>query len=89
MAFYDLIILNGLVVTDTEIVEKDIAIKDEIIAEVVPKGMLLEATAKRTIDAKGGYVMVSYKSLEFRTLMVTDTVQPGGIDAHCHLAVRN
>jgi dihydropyrimidinase len=60
MALYDLLILNGIVVTDTEIGEKDIAIKDEKISEVVPKGTLSEATAKRTINAKGGYVMVSW-----------------------------
>lgn len=58
MAVYDLLILNGIVVTDTEIGEMDIAIKDEKIAEVVPKGMLSEVRARRTIDAKRGYVMV-------------------------------
>jgi dihydropyrimidinase len=44
-------------VTDTEIGEKDIAIKDERVVQVVPKCMLLGATAKRTLDAEGGYVM--------------------------------
>jgi dihydropyrimidinase len=29
MADYDLLVLNGIAVTDTEIGEKDIAIKDE------------------------------------------------------------
>jgi dihydropyrimidinase len=59
MADYDLLILNGIVVTDTETGEKDIAIKNEKIVKVVPRGSLSEATAVRTIDAKGGYVMVS------------------------------
>lgn len=58
MANYDLLILNGIVVTDTEIGEKDIAIKDERVVQVVPKGMLLGTTAKRTLNAEGGYVMV-------------------------------
>ena len=59
MANYDLLVLNGNVVTDTEIGERDIAIKDEKVVQIVPRGMLLGATAKRTLDAKGGYVMVT------------------------------
>lgn len=62
MADYDLLVLNGIVVTDTEIGEKDIAIKDEKIVQVVPKGTLSGATAKRAIDANGGYVMVILRS---------------------------
>ena len=58
MAGYDLLVLNGIVVTDTETGEKDIAIKDGKIVQVVSRGTLTEAVAKRTIDAKGGYVMV-------------------------------
>ncbi len=65
MANYDLLVLNGIVVTDTEIGEKDIAIKDEKIAQVVPKGMLVGATAKHTIDAQGGYVMVILRYSEY------------------------
>lgn len=64
MANYDLLVLNGIVVTDIEIGEKDIAIKDEKIVQVVPKGMLVGATAKRTLDANGGYVMVMLHFLE-------------------------
>lgn len=59
MAAYDLLILNGIVVTDTEIGENDIAIRVEKIIKIVPKGMLSEATAKSMIDAKGGYVVVT------------------------------
>lgn len=60
MAEYDLLILNGLVVTNTETGEFDIAIKNEKIEKVAPRGNLKDATAKRTIDAEGGYVMVQY-----------------------------
>jgi dihydropyrimidinase len=54
---YDLIIVNGIVVTDAEIQEWDIAIKDEKIAKIAPRGDLQDAKATRTIDAEGGYVM--------------------------------
>lgn len=57
---YNLLILNGMVLTDTEIGEFDIAVKSEKIAKVVPRGALSGASAKQTIDAQGGYVMVSY-----------------------------
>jgi dihydropyrimidinase len=59
MAEYDLFVLNGIVVTDLETGDFDIAIKDEKIAKVVPRGALAGLTAKKTIDAKNGYVMVS------------------------------
>lgn len=62
MATYDLIVLNGLVVTDTETRECDIAIKDGKIAKVVPRGDLDGLQAKKTIDARGGMVMVSSRS---------------------------
>jgi dihydropyrimidinase len=54
---YDTIIVNGIVVTDTEIQEWDIAVKDEKIAKIVPRGNLQDVKAARTIDAEGGYVM--------------------------------
>jgi dihydropyrimidinase len=54
---YDLLILNGVVVTSETVSEADIAVKDEKIAAVVPRGQLAASTAKRTIDAQGGYVM--------------------------------
>lgn len=56
MAEYDLLILNGLVVTVDEIGEFDIAVKDGKIAKVVPKGGLAGASSKKTIDAQGGMV---------------------------------
>ncbi|KAF2462427.1 D-hydantoinase [Lineolata rhizophorae] len=54
---FDLVIVNGLVVTHEEVGEKDIGIKDEKIAKLTSKGGLAEFKAKRTIDARGGYVM--------------------------------
>jgi len=57
MMEYDLIIINGVVVSENEVQEWDIAIKDEKIAKVVPRGGLRDAKATGTIDAEGGYVM--------------------------------
>lgn len=54
---YDLLVINGLVVTASDIGHYDIAIKDEKIALLAPKGSLAEIAAKRVIDAEGGYVM--------------------------------
>lgn len=58
-ATYDIIIINGMVVTDTEVRECDIAVKSEKIVKVAPRGGLKDATTEKTIDAEGGYVMVS------------------------------
>ena len=58
MASFDLLILNGLVVTASDIGHCDIAIKDERIALLAPKGSLAETQAKKVIDAEGGYIMV-------------------------------
>lgn len=63
MADYDLLILNGIVITDTERRECDIAVKDELIVKVEPRGTLTISTAKRVIDANGGYVMVSVNTI--------------------------
>lgn len=59
MVAYDLVVLNGLVVTHDETREFDIAVKDGKIAKVAPRGELAGVEAKKTIDAKGGMVMVS------------------------------
>jgi dihydropyrimidinase len=59
MAEYDLLVLNGLVVTADETGQFDIAVKDGKTAKVVPRGNLDGVTAKKTIDAEGGMVMVS------------------------------
>lgn len=58
MESYDLLVVNGLVVTASDIGHYDIAIKGEKIALLAPKGSLTEIAAKRVIDAEGGYVMV-------------------------------
>jgi dihydropyrimidinase len=58
MAVYDLVVINGLVVTDQETGNFDIAIRDGKIVELVSKGGLGAIVAKRTIDARGGMVMV-------------------------------
>lgn len=57
---YDLVVLNGLVVTHDETGEFDIAVKDGKIAKVVKRGGLGDVEAKKMIDAKGGMVMVSF-----------------------------
>lgn len=59
---YDLLILNGIVATDLETGEFDIAVKDEKIAEIVPRGGLSGVSAKQIIDARGGLVMASSPS---------------------------
>lgn len=56
MTQFDLLIVNGLVATDQEVGEYDIAVKDGTIVKVASRGSLSGATAKRTIDAEGGYV---------------------------------
>jgi dihydroorotase-like cyclic amidohydrolase len=80
---YDLLILNGIVVTDNSIQDSDIAIKDEKIARIVPRGGLGDARATKVIDAEGGYVMVGQLSPYERASV--DALQPGGVDAHVHL----
>lgn len=59
MESFDLVVVNGLVVTASDVAEYDIGIKDEKIALLAPKGYLAKASAKKVIDAQGGYVMVS------------------------------
>lgn len=56
---YDLIITNGVCVTASDVAAWDLAIKDEKIVLQAPSGSLAKASAKRIIDAEGGYVMVS------------------------------
>lgn len=54
---FDLLVLNGVVVTDTVVEELDIAIRGEKITLIVPRGQLGRRSAKKIIDAQGGYVM--------------------------------
>ena len=58
MAEFDLLVLNGIVVTDQETRELDIAVKDGKIAKLCPRGSLVGVESKKTIDAQGGMVMV-------------------------------
>jgi dihydropyrimidinase len=62
MAEYDLLVLNGLVVTDQETRELDIAVKDGKIAQVAPRGSFNGVKVAKTIDAEGGMIMVSCMS---------------------------
>jgi hypothetical protein len=59
MTEYDLVVLNGLVVTDRETGEFDIGVKNGEIARIAPRGSLEGEKSKRTIDAQGGMVMVN------------------------------
>lgn len=61
MADFDLLITNGVVVTAEEHGEFDIGIKDGKIDQVVPRGTFQNVSATKIIDAKGGYVMVSWE----------------------------
>ena len=58
MDSFDLLIINGLVVTASDTASYDIAIKNGRIALLAPPGVLTKGSAKRVIDAEGGYVMV-------------------------------
>ncbi len=60
---YDLLVLNGIVVTDRETRHCDIAVKDGKIAKVVAWGGLSGLSTVKTIDAQGGVVMASLKCL--------------------------
>ena len=62
---YDLLVLNGIVVTDTDTGEYDVAVKGEKIANIVSRGGLSGAVVKQTIDAQGGYVMVRFKTTTY------------------------
>ncbi|KAL2217274.1 putative allantoinase [Thermoascus aurantiacus ATCC 26904] len=57
MDSYDLLVVNGTVVTAADIGRYDIAVKDGKIALLAPTGALAGVSASRIIDAEGGYVM--------------------------------
>lgn len=48
---FDLVVLNGAVVTASDVAEYDIAIKEEKIALLAPKGFLANVKATKIIDA--------------------------------------
>jgi dihydropyrimidinase len=68
MAEYDLLVLNGLVVTHDKTAELDIAVKDGKIAKLLPRGELEGVEADKVIDAQKGMVMVSYFCLSVESL---------------------
>ncbi|RFU35177.1 hypothetical protein B7463_g1121, partial [Scytalidium lignicola] len=57
MAEFDLLVLNGLVVTDQSTEHYDIAIKDGKISKLEAPGSLAGAKANKIIDAQGAMVM--------------------------------
>ena len=69
MAEYDLLVLNGLVVTHDTTAELDIAVKDGKIAKLVLRGEFEGAKGKKVIDAQGGMVMVSLLCLSGKILL--------------------
>ncbi len=60
MAEFDLLVVNGLVVTTGDTAHYDIAIKYGKIALLAPPGVLDKGQATKVIDAEGGYVTVCY-----------------------------
>lgn len=57
MDSFDLIIINGVVVTAGDLAKFDVAVKDGKVALLAPAGLLLQSSSKKVIDARGGYVM--------------------------------
>ena len=57
MDSFDLLVINGLIVTASDTANYDIAIKDGKIALLAPPGILPRDKATQVIDAEGGYVM--------------------------------
>ncbi len=55
---YDLLIVNGLVVTASDTAHYDIAVKHGKIALLAPQRSLSKENATQVIDAEGGYIMV-------------------------------
>lgn len=66
MATYDLLVLNGLVVTGEKTGKFDIAVAGGKVLKVVPRGSLSRDKARKVIDAEGGLVMVSNHRIYLR-----------------------
>jgi dihydropyrimidinase len=58
MSEYDLLIINGVVVTETDNLGRAVAIKDGKIAAFIPKSEQPYPSADKVIDAKGGCITV-------------------------------
>lgn len=54
---FDLLIVNGILVTAEEVREADVAVRDEKVVAIEARGGFRNATAERTIDAQGAWVM--------------------------------
>lgn len=54
---YDLLIINGVVVTAEDTKQADIAIRGEIVVAIEKHGFLKNSEANKVIDAEGGWVM--------------------------------
>lgn len=67
---YDLLVVNGVVVTDASCGELDIAVLNGKIQAVVARGSLQPGRAKRTIDAQGAFVTVNALSISNITTCV-------------------
>lgn len=53
----DLLIVNGLVVTASDMAQCNITVKDGKITLLATPGFLSKEKSKRVIDAAGGYIM--------------------------------
>ena len=58
---FDTVVVNGRVVTASDVGFYDIGIKDGKIAQLSPAGTLVGAKTDRMIDAEGAFVMVSFR----------------------------
>ena len=85
MDSFDLLVVNGLVVTASDTANYDIAVKNGKIVLLAPPGFFAKDKASRVIDANGGYVMVQNSSTRALSKLTEITNQPGGIDCHVHL----
>jgi dihydropyrimidinase len=70
MDSFDLLVVNGLVVTASDTANYDIAVKNGKIVLLAPPGVLSKDKASRVIDAEGGYVMVE-KTFQLRKFRLT------------------
>lgn len=60
---FDCVVLDGLVITASDVGRYDIAIKDGKIALLAPARSLATVKANKVIDAQGAYVMVRDRTI--------------------------
>jgi formylmethanofuran dehydrogenase subunit A len=73
MVEFDLLIVNGIVVTDTEIAENAIAVKDGKIVRLISSSEQPYPSADKVIDAQGGYVTVRTALISHESLLNCNT----------------